>query len=104
MLRTGTFNGAARAAAALIGIRIAAGRDRRTAMPDSDTHPPDWLWELDEYEEDQELELALHSPLGELMQARLAEPARFSRPPACAAPRLARRNSPRRGTCTTTRR
>jgi hypothetical protein len=103
MRRTRTFNGAAWAAAALIGIRIAAGREGRTAMPGSDTHPPDWLAELDEYEEDQELALALHSPLDELMQARLAEPARFTRPPACVAPRLARRNSARRGTCTSTR-
>ena len=69
---TRSFTGAARAATALIGIRIAA-----ESQPDVRPHappalPPAWLAELDEYEDADELSLVLHSELGEMHRARVA--------------------------------
>jgi hypothetical protein len=101
--RTRRFDGAARAAAALIGIRIAAGRSGPAALTNSEILPPDWLYELDEHEADEELSLALYSPLDELMQARLAPQGRFAEPPAYTTRPLARHDSSRRGTCIQTR-
>jgi hypothetical protein len=97
---TRKVNGAARAAAALIGIRIAAGRDPRERLTDSEVEQPDWLFELDEHEADEELSLALYSPLDQMMRARIAPPKRFKAP---AAGTSARHDSPRRGPCIQTR-
>ena len=95
MRRTRRFSGAARAAAALIGIRIAAGRDREESLEARYDRPPDWLSELDEYEDGDELSRALYSPLGEMIEARIAP----EHPPRTAI----RRDSQRRGTCQRTR-
>jgi hypothetical protein len=111
---TRRFSGAARAAAALIGIRIAAGRARKSHFEPREDRPPDWLSELDEYEDADVLSRALYSPLDEMIEARIApEQAQATTPAgtasafACPAGRTRRRvtrnHAARRGTCPRTR-
>jgi hypothetical protein len=102
----------ARAAAALLGIRIAGGQERQQRSTVIDPEPPLRRPELDRQELDDELSLALHAELGELLEAR----AYGGRPPMAigradsARPRCGRRRRGvhndlgRRGQCPTTRR
>jgi hypothetical protein len=107
---TRRFSGTARAAAALIGIRIAAGRDRESRFEPRDEWPPDWLLDLDEYEDGDELSRALYSPLDEMIEERIAPERASTTTPACRAPAFAcppgrtrrpltRNEAARRGTC-----
>ena len=73
MQRERRLSGAARAAAALIGVRLADDAIASGGADPTDAqHPPQWLVELDEYEEGEELWLALYSPLDEVHKARIA--------------------------------
>ena len=105
MQRERRLNGAAKAAAALIGVRLdddaIPPHERELGQSEA---PPQWLAELDEYEAEEELWLALYSPLDELHEARIA--AVDAAECGDGAPR---RTSAvawfgRRGTCTTTKR
>jgi hypothetical protein len=101
-----------RAAASLLGIRIAGGQEREQRSTVVELGRPDWRSGLDRQELDGELELALHAELGELLEAR----AYGGRPPMAigrvdiARPRCGRRRRGdhidlgRRGHCPTTRR
>jgi hypothetical protein len=60
----------ARTAAALLGIRIAGGQERDQRSRVVDLEPPERRPELDRQELDDELSLALHAELGELLEAR----------------------------------
>jgi hypothetical protein len=82
-----------RAAAALIGIRIAGGEERPHRSSSVALQVPDWRSELDRNEPHDELTLALHADLGELLEARVWG----GRPPmAIAAEGTARRSCGRR--------
>ena len=113
MESSGKFSGAAKAAAALIGIRIAAG-DRQPRTVEMKRERPAWIAELDEQDQDDQLWLALHSPLDQLHEARIA-PASESRAGRPLTDRHARRRAvaglrftnvrfERRSTCTRARR
>ena len=102
----------ARAAAGLLGIRIAGGQERQQRSRIVELGPPVWRPEVGRQELDGELGLALHAELGELLEAR----AYGGRPPMAigrvdvAHPRCGRRRRGdqndlgRRGQCPTTRR
>jgi hypothetical protein len=82
-----------RAAAALIGIRIAGGQERQERSSSVHVEAPDWRSELDRNEPYDELTLALHAELGEVLEARIWG----GRPPmAIAAEGTARRSCGRR--------
>jgi hypothetical protein len=63
---------AARAAAALIGFRVAAGGIGGGANPPADAEPPEWLADLDDHEGLDEIWYALYGPLDYMLEARIA--------------------------------
>jgi hypothetical protein len=102
----------ARAAAALLGIRIAGGQERPPRSTVVDPGSAERRPQLDRHELDDELSVALHAELGELLEVR----AYGGRPPMAigsadsARPRCGRRTRGdhhdlgRRGQCPMTRR